>query len=207
MSSVIPPPLRAVAGLAAWTLDEARRLPTRLVSLPVLAAGAAMQASLKLQQEYAGLVARGDELLVRFRGRGDDAPAWATFDDDPAAAAAQAPAPESARRREAVAPLLSAADSEPSSFDLVPETTSAHGSGLSSPDVGVAPTVELLDTAAASVAPVPGYDDWTVAQLRARLRRLASDELASLLAYEQEGRQRAPYITMLTNRLAAQSKG
>ena len=50
MSTPIPPPLRAAAGLAA--LDHRRRaqVPQQLVGLPVLAVSAALQASLKAQQ-------------------------------------------------------------------------------------------------------------------------------------------------------------
>ena len=50
----------------------------------MLAISTALQASLKAQQTYAGLVARGDEVLGQFRGQ-QDAP-WARFDDEPAGA-------------------------------------------------------------------------------------------------------------------------
>ncbi|HST64267.1 MAG TPA: lipid droplet-associated protein [Mycobacteriales bacterium] len=83
MSTPIPPPLRAAAGLAALAIDNARKAPQRLVGLPVLAVSAALQASLKAQQTYAGLVARGDEVLGQLRGH-QDAPAWARFDEDDA---------------------------------------------------------------------------------------------------------------------------
>ena len=88
MSTPIPPPLRAAAGLAAAALDSARKVPQQLVGLPVLAISTALQASLKAQQAYAGLVARGDEVLGQLRGQPDDPP-WARFDDD-------GPAPRSA---------------------------------------------------------------------------------------------------------------
>jgi hypothetical protein len=81
MSTPIPPPLRAAAGLAALAIDNARKAPQRLLGLPVLAVSTALQASLKAQQTYAGLVARGDEVLSQLRGQ-QDAPSWATFDDD-----------------------------------------------------------------------------------------------------------------------------
>jgi hypothetical protein len=84
MSTPIPPPLRAAAGLAALAIDSARRAPQRLLGLPVLAISTALQASLKAQQTYAGLVARGDEVLSQLRGQ-QDAP-WARFDDEPAGA-------------------------------------------------------------------------------------------------------------------------
>src|SRR5215207_1554351 len=80
MSREIPEPVRAAAGLAATVLDEVRKLPETLPGIPVRAVGLAMQAALKLQQEYAGLVARGDALFTGIRG--EDEPGMATFDDD-----------------------------------------------------------------------------------------------------------------------------
>jgi hypothetical protein len=82
MSSPIPMPLRAAAGLASIAIDEARRLPNRLVNLPVLAVGTALQVSLKAQQRYAELVIRGDELLGQLRGQRAGTPPWARFDDE-----------------------------------------------------------------------------------------------------------------------------
>lgn len=46
------------------------------------------------------------------------------------------------------------------------------------------------------------YANMTIAQLRARLRQLTVDDLAALLAFEQGTLDRAPYVTMLTNRIA-----
>ncbi|MGY1813832.1 hypothetical protein [Blastococcus sp. SYSU D00820] len=85
MSREIPQPIRAAAGLAATVLDEARKLPETLPGLPVRVIGLAMQTALKVQQHYAGLVARGDELFTGLRG--EDEPGMATFDDDEPAAA------------------------------------------------------------------------------------------------------------------------
>ncbi|MGY1703704.1 hypothetical protein ACI79C_03955 [Geodermatophilus sp. SYSU D00697] len=84
MSREIPQAIRAVAGLAATVLDEARRLPQTLPALPVRVIGLAMQATMKLQQSYAGLVARGDEVFTGIRG--EDEPGLATFDEDRPAA-------------------------------------------------------------------------------------------------------------------------
>jgi hypothetical protein len=80
MAREIPEVVRAVAGLAATVLDEARKLPETLPGLPVRLIGQALQTSLKLQQHYSGLVARGDELFTGLRG--EDEPGLATFDDD-----------------------------------------------------------------------------------------------------------------------------
>jgi len=93
MAREIPEVVRAVAGLAATVLDEARKLPQELPELPVRLIGQAMQVSLKLQQHYSGLVARGDEVLTGLRGHAE--PGLATFDDDlpapPAPAGARSP--------------------------------------------------------------------------------------------------------------------
>ncbi|NEK57861.1 hypothetical protein GCU56_08250 [Geodermatophilus sabuli] len=80
MAREIPEVVRAAAGLAATVLDEARRLPETLPGLPVRVIGLAMQATMKLQQQYSGLVARGDELFTGLRGA--DEPGMATFDED-----------------------------------------------------------------------------------------------------------------------------
>ena len=80
MAREIPEVVRAATGLAATVLDEARKLPATLPGLPVRLIGLALQSSLKLQQEYSGLVARGDEVLDVLRGSADDG--LATFDDD-----------------------------------------------------------------------------------------------------------------------------
>lgn len=88
MTGAIPGPLRAAAGLAAVAIDEARRLPNRLVALPVYAVSSALQTTLKVRQHYAELVDRGDALLAELRSDTADSdtdggePAWATFDED-----------------------------------------------------------------------------------------------------------------------------
>jgi hypothetical protein len=46
------------------------------------------------------------------------------------------------------------------------------------------------------------YPALTLAQLRARLRTLSMAELGELLEYEERTLSRAPFLTMLTNRIA-----
>lgn len=91
----LPGPVRAALGLAAVAADEAKRLPDRAIELPMLAVSTALQASLRAQQRYARLTARGDAVLSHGRTT-DEPPPWATFDDDPAdtAGTAAAAAPE-----------------------------------------------------------------------------------------------------------------
>src|SRR3954468_16669539 len=80
MAREIPEVVRAAAGLAATVLDEARKLPSTLPGIPVRLIGLAMQQAMKVQQHYAGLVARGDELFTRLRGQNE--PGLAPSDDD-----------------------------------------------------------------------------------------------------------------------------
>lgn len=75
-----PAPVRAVIGLLANAAEEAKHLPDRAIELPMLAVSTALQASLRAQQRYARLAARGDEVLNRRRPT-DEPPAWATFDE------------------------------------------------------------------------------------------------------------------------------
>lgn len=208
MSSTLPPPLRAAAGLAAKAVEEARRLPNRLVSLPVVAVGAAMQLSMRAQQEYAELVSRGDELITALRGNSDGPPPWAQFDEDAGARPDSDPGGPAGNGDGPLGPLLAPPGIAPSSFDLVHEADAVT-------DPSVAPdlveteleTVLLAATDPPDAAPIPGYDAWTVAQLRARLRRLTNDQLEELLNYERASRQRPPYLTMLENRLAGPRRG
>lgn len=78
----LPMPFRAAVGLAARAAEETRHLPDRAVELPMLAVSTVLQMSLRLQQHYAMLAAKGDEVLNR-RPPTDEPPEWATFDDSP----------------------------------------------------------------------------------------------------------------------------
>jgi hypothetical protein len=76
----LPMPFRAALGLLATAVDEAKHLPDRAIELPMLAVSTALQASLRAQQRYANLAAKGDEFLAR-RETTDEPPPWATFDE------------------------------------------------------------------------------------------------------------------------------
>ena len=75
----LPTPFRAAVGLVAAALDEARHLPDRAIELPMLAVSSALQLSVRAQQRYARLTARGDQVLSG-NTVSDEPPAWATFD-------------------------------------------------------------------------------------------------------------------------------
>ncbi len=239
MSREIPEPVRAAAGLAATVLDEVRKLPETLPGLPVRAVGLAMQAALKLQQEYAGLVARGDELFTGIRG--EDEPGMATFDDDddePAAPAppsgyresafdrAEAPAPDADVTTPPVVDLDEIAEADEALEELAIEElveatpavdadadADAIENALLESDAAAADTTAAAPTdepeggsdvsgsQAAGAAPIDGYDGFSIAQLRGRLRGYAPSTVEALVAYEEATRARQPYLRMLRNRL------
>jgi hypothetical protein len=60
---------------------------------------------------------------------------------------------------------------------------------------------ELSGSQAAGAAPVDGYDSFSIAQLRGRLRGYALSTVQELLAYEEATRAREPYLRLLRNRL------
>jgi len=312
MAREIPEVVRAAAGLAATVLDEARKLPETLPGLPVRLIGLAMQQAMKVQQQYAGLVARGDELFTGLRG--EDEPGLATFDDDldePVASngfresafdRAESPTPVEDTVADAEVPSLPrdpAADAVTSVIDQLadqveagqqsieelveeapeieeildeiaidelvdqaptldetapatdtdetadvsttvdvltadgdvttvdaavtdegvaaPETapvsaTEATPEAATATDEGGSPVAAATaDDAPASdtgkgstapaTAPIDGYDDFSIAQLRGRLRGYQLSTVEELISYERAGRAREPYLRMLRNRL------
>jgi hypothetical protein len=335
MAREIPEVVRAVAGLAATLLDEARKLPETLPGLPVRIIGLAMQQAMKVQQQYAGFVARGDELFTGMHG--EDEPGLATFDDDldepvttpgfrdsafdrataeptsaspltdaavedlPDDAAADvvtaevdqladqievgqrsieelveespgtadildeiaidelvdqaptleetapvvaAPAEKAAKpvakkttpgkraaKKAAAAPADSTSsdagttttdtDTAATDKDAGPATADDAGSDTSESDAAIAQgaaidavgeasaaaTVEpeggseLSGSQAPGTAPIDGYDSFSIAQLRGRLRGYALSTVQDLVAYEEATRAREPYLRMLRNRL------
>ena len=60
---------------------------------------------------------------------------------------------------------------------------------------------DLADSPAAGAAPIDGYDSFSIAQLRGRLRGYALSTVQDLISYEEATRARQPYLTMLRNRL------
>ena len=102
----LPGPVRAMVGLVASAADEARNLPDRAIELPMLAVSTALQVSLRAQQRYARLAARGDAVL-NHRSPSDEPPSWATFDDPvPPEELDHRTAPDPARTMRAATRLL-----------------------------------------------------------------------------------------------------
>jgi hypothetical protein len=192
MTREIPAPLRAAAGLAAVAVDEARRLPTRLAGLPVVALGAALQASMRVQQRYAELIGRGDQVLSGMREH-EEQPPWAHFDEDE-----RAPNGKTAAYRPD-ADGWAFADEE---ISELAEDAAAYDEYMPAGDPPPAPPAEpRAEPAIDAPLPLADYDRLSLPQLRARLARLSTDDLAALLAHERQYAARPPYLTMLENRL------
>lgn len=223
-----PYTVRIAAGLLVTALEETQKLPTLVVTLPMTALSEALQFGMRLQQGVAGLAIKGDLALELMFDRPSEQPSWARFDDDedpelslvPAEAPGadtladqpEPPAPEPA----ADATQVTEPESEPaeSADDDAPAAPAVGGRFAlysSAPDA-VVQAVTGGEASQASDGPVPEvveyieYDRLTLAQLRAKLRSVDAGDLATLLEYEQATKGRAPFVTMIENRITAQQK-
>ncbi|WP_182348247.1 lipid droplet-associated protein [Tomitella gaofuii] len=200
---MIRPPFmaRVAAGIVLTVADEVRQLPTTAVALPMTSVSLLLQSSMRLQQTMTSLAIRGDDAFA-FLYPAKEKPAWAVFDDeadagDPAPAARSVPTPGGADAAERRGP---AADGNGSlgRFALYSTPGAAtRGRAREAAVVGVA------EPGAPAIADEIGYDDLTLAQLRTRLRAMGTGDLSALLDYERAGSARAPYLTMLENRLTS----
>jgi hypothetical protein len=173
--------VRLLVGAAVTALEETRKLPQTILTYPMTMISQVAQLVMKMQQDVADLVNRGDETLGQLFPPKDEQAEWATFDEDvdddvDGDGAATA---DGERLTEGRFALYSTG--EP---DSVPEPTPA-GAGASAPGI-----VAELD-----------YPALTLAQLRARMTSLRVADLEALLAYEGQTKARAPYQTLLANRI------
>ncbi|MFC6014010.1 lipid droplet-associated protein [Nocardia lasii] len=181
---------RVAAGAAVYALEETRRLPVAAVNFPITALSRVLQTTMHLQQFVTSLALKGDSVFERLGSAPAEQPEWATFDED-------------------LAPPV-ATNGHASLFDLFEEAPVAEAPQTNGKVVPASllvleaedEVVEPEPVVAPEVAIRYDYPAMTLAQLRARLRMLTLEELAQLLAFEQQTRARAPFVTMLTNRIA-----
>jgi hypothetical protein len=201
----LPLPVRVAAGLAVTAVEQARTLPAKLAGLPVTVASQALQASMRVQQQVTELAIRGDEVLSGLRPV-EETPEWATFDEDQDV---------DDDRFDLGKPFESAFDR----VDDEPDRRNGHhtptAETFATPADGPDPWTQeeralaqesgALDDDGADDGSLPGtvgYDELSLPQLRARLRRYSVDELAELLEYEREHGNRPSFVGMLTRRIA-----
>ncbi len=191
---MIRPPFmaRVAAGVALTVAEEVRRLPTTAVALPMTSVSLLLQTSMRVQQTMTSLAIKGDEAFA-FLYPAAEIPPWAVFDDDEA----PAPAGDDGASRNGAAPDAPGTPGRLALYSAPHAATRgrARGGGTTPHDAPAAP----------GVAAEIGYDELTLAQLRPRLRSLGAEDLAALLDYERSGAARAPFLTMLENRLTAVS--
>lgn len=192
----LPLAVRVAAGLAATAVDEVRHLPSTMVSLPVTAVSQVLQSYMRAQQQVTALAIKGDEVLS-FLSPAQETPEWATFDDDQQVATPPPARPSNSGRFALYSQVPTGADGVPTPRAATPHTAT--------PGTATPRTARDLTEAAADIppAPLPGYDAMTLAQLRARLRGLSVAELEDLLLHEGASQARAPFLTMLSNRVAS----
>jgi hypothetical protein len=149
---------------------------------------------MRWQQSLAELAIRGDSTLEALFPPKDEQPEWATFDedlDDADRLSDVGPGPESdgadldSRSAGRFALYSQREPGDPTETNDTPVGDTAAGRKGSAPDVA-----EELD-----------YPTLTLAQLRARLHSLSVDDLEALLAYEEATKARAPFQTLLANRI------
>jgi hypothetical protein len=188
--------IRLLVGAATFAVEETIRLPKTILMYPMTLASQAAAAVMRFQQNLAELVIKGDATLEQIFPPKEEQPEWATFDedlvDDDGAYGPGVDAFDTDRRAEGRFALYTAPDA------------SAEGTPADAPTRPVAqarkpaskPTV-----AAPAVADELDYEALTLAQLRARLQSLDVEELEALLAYEEATKARAPFQTLLANRI------
>ncbi|KAA0023928.1 lipid droplet-associated protein [Antrihabitans cavernicola] len=188
---MIRPPYfaRIAAGAAAYVLEETRKIPGTAVTLPMTAFSKTLQTGMHFQQFITSLAIRGDQVFGRFLDSDEPQPAWASFDED---------------QLESDDADVTQRSSNPGRFALYSMPPNADE--ISSPPAA-APLQQPEHTNGSTdepeIAQYLAYGTLTLVQLRARLRSLSVDELTTLLDYEDKTLSRAPFQTMLANRIAS----
>ena len=179
--------VRLLVGAATMAVEETIRLPKTILMYPMTLASTAAAVVMRFQQNVAELVIKGDSTLEHIFPPKDEQPEWATFDED---------LPEKRRRP--------SGPRQPQTLSVARRGT-VRAVHLRRRRRG--PPTPAKQPAGKQAAPAPAvveeldYEQLTLAQLRARLQSLDLDELEALLAYEEATKGRAPFQTLLANRI------
>ncbi|WP_319435571.1 lipid droplet-associated protein [Mycobacterium sp. RTGN5] len=175
--------VRLLVGAAVTAIEETRKLPQTILMYPMTVASNIAHIVMKMQQDLADLVIKGDTALENIFPPKDEQPDWATFDED--ASDGDGPVLDGERLTEGRFALYTVTDG----VDTKAAGTTATTTTTTAPDIA-----EELD-----------YESLTLAQLRARLQSLSVADLEALLAYEEASKARAPFQTLLANRITRAS--
>ncbi len=174
------------------------KLPRTILMYPMTLASQAAHLVMRFQQNLAELVIKGDATLEALFPPKNEQPEWATFDEDLPDDGPSIPLPgvdaiDTDRRAEGRFALYSVSDTADAGADDAPtKPVPVRQPKRSAPKTTVP---------APPVAAELDYPALTLAQLRARLNTLDVSELEALLAYEQATKARAPFQTLLANRI------
>jgi hypothetical protein len=189
--------VRLLVGAATLAVEETIRLPKTILMYPMTLASQAAHIVMRFQQNLAELVIKGDSTLELIFPPKDEQPEWATFDED---------LPDSADGPEERLGI-DAIDADRRAEGRFALYTAPEGGATADPPTqpvavrsAKKPAVRS-DVVAPAVADELDYEALTLAQLRARLPSLDVEELEALLAYEEATKARAPFQTLLANRI------
>lgn len=181
--------VRLLVGAAVTAVEETLKLPQTILMYPVTVASTVAHIVMKVQQDIAELVTKGDSALESIFPPRDEQPEWATFDED--YADDEAPAGNGERRTEGRFALYSVADAAEAG---PPAAAAKRTPGKKAP-------AKTAGASAPAIVEELDYESLTLAQLRARLQSLSVADLEALLAYEGASKSRAPFQTLLANRI------
>ncbi|MCU1602908.1 MAG: hypothetical protein JWO22_3617 [Frankiales bacterium] len=192
MSSTLPTPVAAVIGVIPTAIDTARRVPGKVVQLPILAVSTALSKWAEAQQRYDELAQRGEHFLSSVRGGPDlsemQVDEWLgehlpTEDEAPDPVAQVT---ELLDRAASKKPQRHDTAATPEVVEVVEEVAAAIG--------GEEPSHSEL--------PLPDYDHMTLGSLRGRIRSLTVEQLVAVRDYEKAHGDRLPVVTLVDNRIA-----
>ena len=180
--------VRLLVGAAVTALEETRRLPQTILTYPMTVASQLAQLVMKMQQDVADLVNRGDETLEQLFPPKDEQAEWAVFDEDLYDGVDGADGEDDA----SVAYL----DGERLTEGRFALYTTGEPGAVAEPS-----SPEPAPVGAPGIVAELDYAALTLAQLRARLPSLKVYDLETLLSYEESTKARAPFQTLLANRI------
>lgn len=201
---MIRPPFvaRVAAGIAVTAVEEARKLPTTAATLPMTAVSQVLQTTMRVQQSMTALAIKGDQAFALIHWTHDDEqPAWAVFDED----TDPPPVVDGATEERSAGPgrfaLYSLSPQDERTPEKISTPPAATNGAATTKTASTKPATARPAVAEPEIAVALDYGTLTLAQLRARLRTLSVEDLMALLDYENATLARAPFQTMLTNRI------
>ena len=158
--------VRLLVGAAVTAIEETRKLPQTILMYPMTLASQLAHLVMKVQQDLADLVNKGDETLDQLFPPKEEQPEWATFDEDLDDNEPGRPSTDGERLTEGRFALFT-------------------GGGPDTADPKQANGTNLADADPPDIVADLDYQSLTLAQLRARLSSLRVPDLEALLAYEE----------------------